>query len=52
MDSQDEWNGEFDRNIELVPGRVSEWCLFGLTFPCVYDQFVSHVAAAAAPMIL
>ena len=43
-----EWSRDFDRNIKLVSGRVWEWCLLVLTFPCVYDPFISHVAVAAA----
>ena len=50
MDRQDEWAvcREFDGNIKLVSGRVSEWCLLVLTFPCVYDPLVPRVADAAA----
>ena len=50
MDSQDEWAvcREFDRNIELISGSVSDLCLLILTFPCVYDPFLYVVAAAAA----
>ena len=50
MVSKDEWavRREFDGNIKLVSGRVSECCLLILTFPCVYDPLVSRVAVAAA----
>ena len=50
MDSQDEWTvcREFDGNIKLVSGMVSEWCLLVLTFPCVYDPLVSRVAVVDA----
>ena len=49
MDSQDEWAvyREFDGNIKLVSGVVSEWCLLVLTFPCVCDPLVSRVSVAA-----
>ena len=39
MGNQDEWAvcRKFDGKIKLISGRVSEWCLLVLTFPCVYD---------------
>ena len=50
MDSQDECAvcREFDINIILVSGWVSEWCLLVVTFPCVYDPRASRVSASAA----